>query len=137
MKKINCTGCYAAETYGGRCKYHPSIDFIPITQTQELWEILIPTTRNNGQPIHTRFHRIWDQKIRELSNGLTIFTPVKGEWINENFSTIRERMIPVRFLAYPSQIESIIQMTLIYYEQDAIMAYKISDEIIMKYNDEN
>jgi hypothetical protein len=106
-------------------------------ETQELWEILVPTVRKNGKPIHARFHRVWDEQVRKISGGLTIFAPVKGDWIKEDSIIERERMIPVRFLAYPSTIESIVEMTLLYYEQDAIMAYRISDTVIMRYNDEN
>jgi len=46
----------------------------------ELWEVLVPTVRRvGGRPYRTRFHRVWDAKVRALTGGLTILTPVKGQ----------------------------------------------------------
>lgn len=129
-------GCYCAKTYGGRCKYHPMEVYTSPAIDRGLYEILVPTVRYNGKPFHLRYHRIWDEKVRAISGGLTIMEPVKGQWISPNNDLFKERMIPVRFIASREQVEKIIEMTLIYYEQDAIMAYKISDEVIMRYNDE-
>jgi hypothetical protein len=44
-----------------------------------------------------------------------------------------ERMIPVRVIATRKEIEEIIDMTMIYYDQLAILAYKISNEVILKH----
>lgn len=98
----------------------------------ELWEILVPTIRNDGRPIRTRFHRVWDEKIRDISGGLTIMTPVHGQWISEDNTLYKERMIPVRIACNREQIETIIDFTKKYYEQLAIMAYKISTEVIIR-----
>lgn len=97
-----------------------------------LWEILVPTTRNDGRPIRTRFHRVWDEKVRSVSGGLTILTPAKGQWMNPEGQLFTERMIPVRILASRSEIEQIVDMTMEYYDQEAVLAYKISDEVILK-----
>jgi len=99
---------------------------------QELWELLVPTVRKDGKPFHTRFHRVWDRKVEEISGGLTILVPGKGIWAHEGVS-IRERMIPVRVMCTREQIEKIIDLTLEYYDQTAVMAYRISDEIVLKY----
>jgi hypothetical protein len=100
---------------------------------KHLYEILVPTVRNDGRPIHTRFHRIWDRKVEAISNGLTILTPGKGTWVHEGTS-IRERMIPVRIMCTREQIDQIIDLTLeYYYDQLAVMAYRVSDEIILKH----
>lgn len=92
----------------------------------------MPTVRNNGKPFHTRFHKVWDKKVEAISGGLTIHLPTKGRWVHEGV-TFAERMIPVRVMATRPQIEKIIDLTLEYYEQIAVMAYRISDEIILKY----
>lgn len=97
----------------------------------ELWEILVPTQRNDGRPIHTRFHRIWDKKVREITGGLTILPVVKGQWVNVG-TLFSERMIPVRIACTRAQIDQIVDMTIEYYEQIAVMAYKISDEVIIR-----
>jgi len=100
--------------------------------TTELYEILVPTVRNNGRPIRTRFHRVWDAKIREISGGLTILTPVKGQWVSPDKTLFKERMIPVRIAATREQIDKIIDLTLAYYEQHVVMCYRISDLVIMR-----
>lgn len=100
---------------------------------KELWEILVPTMTNAGKPIHTRYHRIWDAKVREISGGLTIFAPAKGNWMHpHNENLFVERMIPVRIYCTRSQIDVILDFTLAYYRQHAVMAYKISDEVILR-----
>lgn len=44
-----------------------------------MWEILVPTKSNEGKPFRTRYHRVWDAKVREISGGLTILPVVKGQ----------------------------------------------------------
>lgn len=99
----------------------------------KLWEILVPTVRNDGRPIRTRFHRVWDEKVRVISNGLTIMAPSKGQWISPTGQLFLERMIPVRILATKEQIITIIDLTLEYYEQEAVLCYAISDEVILRH----
>lgn len=99
-----------------------------------LWEILVPTIRRvTGKPYHTRFHRIWDERVKAISGGLTIFSPTKGKWVAPDGEVFHERMIPVRFLATREDAEQIIDFTLDYYDQLAILCYRISDEVILKY----
>jgi len=102
----------------------------------ELWEILVPTVRNDGRPFHLRYHKIWDNKVREITHGLTIMPVTKGQWIDKG-NTFVERMIPVRIACTREQIEQIIDFTIKYYEQIAVMAYKISEEVIIKRRKEN
>lgn len=99
---------------------------------KELWEILVPTMFNDGRPIKTRYHRVWDRKVYEITGGLTILTPTKGKWVCPEGSLFEERMIPVRIACTREQIDKIVDMTMIYYHQLAILAYKVSDEVILK-----
>jgi hypothetical protein len=103
--------------------------------TNELWEILVPTTRrlSNGTvvPCSTRYHRVWDAVIRDITGGLTILKPAKGYWVDDG-EIYTDRTIPVRIACTREQIEKIIDITLSYYNQVAVMAYKISDEVIVK-----
>ena len=64
--------------------------------TSELWEILVPTQYPSGKPIRTRFHRVWDEKVRAITGGLTILAVAKGTWTSPDGEVFRERMIPVR-----------------------------------------
>lgn len=106
-------------------------------ETKELWEILVPTVRNNGKPFRLRYHKVWDKKVREISGGLTIMPVAKGMWVDTADETLfTERMIPVRIACTKSEITEIIDFTIEYYEQIAIMAYKISEEVIIRRNGE-
>jgi hypothetical protein len=97
-----------------------------------LWEILVPTKRNDGRPFHTRYHRIWDSRVRAISGGLTLLPVVKGQWESGGVLYHNERMIPVRIIATREEIEKIIDMSIIYYEQEAVLAYRVADEVILK-----
>lgn len=95
-----------------------------------LWEILVPTTSNDGKPFRLRYHRVWDKKVKEISNGQTILSPVKGKWIGPLDKLYEERMIPVRFMATKEEAMEITKYTLKYYNQIAVLCYMISDNII-------
>ncbi len=101
----------------------------------EMWEILVPTVRRDGKPYRTRFHRVWDAKVRALTGGLTILPPNKGQWISPTGELIAERVIPVRIVASRLQIEQVVDLTIVYYDQIAVLAYKVSDEVILKYRE--
>lgn len=103
-----------------------------------LWELLVPCVSNEGKPYRARFHRVWDKKVRDISGGLTIMPPVKGHWVSpDDGQLFSERMIPVRILATREQMDKIVDMTMKYYDQLAVLAYKISDEVILRKRDKN
>lgn len=99
---------------------------------KQLWEILVPTVSNAGKPFRTRYHRVWDAKVRAITGGLTIMPVAKGQWVHGSDLFV-ERMIPVRIACTREQIEQIIDLTAQYYDQIAVMAHKVSDEVIIKY----
>jgi hypothetical protein len=92
-----------------------------------LWELLVPTQRNDGRPIHLRFHRVWDEKVKAISGGLTILHPTIGYWVNED-TTQKERMIPVRVICSREDFNRILLLTRKYYDQKVITWYKLSSE---------
>lgn len=98
-----------------------------------MWEILVPTIRNNGTFIKTRFHRVWDTEVRKISGGLTILTPAKGQWVSPDGELFAERMIPVRIICTKEEIEKIIKFSMKYYSQLAILAYEISNNVILRH----
>ena len=102
-------------------------------ENKSLWEILVPTQSNEGKPYRTRYHRVWDAKVRAVANGLTILTPAKGQWVAPTGELYSERMIPVRILCTKEDIDKIIDLTMVYYDQLAILAYKISDDCILRH----
>lgn len=97
-----------------------------------LWEILVPTVTPKGKPIHTRFHRVWDAKVREIAGGLTIYFPSKGQWISPTGKLFVERMIPVRIACTEEQINIIADLTAKYYKQQAIFFYEVSQKVFTK-----
>lgn len=103
----------------------------------KMWELYVPCVRNNGRPIRTRCHREWDSRVRRISGGLTIYPPVRGQWISPATSNLFvERMIPVRIACTREQIKKIIDMTIDFYDQEAVLCTKISEEVILKYKKE-
>ena len=102
-----------------------------------LWEILVPTITNAGKPVRTRHHKVWDTRVRRITGGLTIQPVAKGQWVSPEGKLFVERMIPVRIVATRAQIEKVIDITLQHYDQIAVLCYKISDEVILKYRPDN
>lgn len=98
----------------------------------QLWEILVPTVSNAGKPFHTRFHRVWDAKVRAITSGLTIMPVAKGQWKAPDGGLFIERMIPVRIACTEEQISRIIDVTMAYYDQLAVMAYCVSEKCIIR-----
>ena len=105
---------------------------------KKMWEILVPTVRPNtdGKKFFTtRYHRVWDDKVRKITGGLTICPPAKGQWVSPHGTLFEERMIPVRLVASEEEIHQVIDMTLSYYEQEAVLCYMISSNVILKFAD--
>jgi hypothetical protein len=104
----------------------------------ELWEILVPTEMiRDGKlkPIRTRYHKIWDKKVQQIAGGLTISPPHKGQWCSPRGELFTERMIPVRIVCDEEQIKLIINMTMNYYNQEAVLAYLISSQVLLVHRD--
>jgi hypothetical protein len=63
-------------------------------------------------------------------------SPARGSWVNPNTGELfLERMIPVRLMATREEIDQVVDFTIKYYDQLAVLCYKISDEVILKYKD--
>jgi hypothetical protein len=99
--------------------------------SKSLFEIYVPTVKNNGKPIRTRHHREWDRRIRLITGGLTVYKPVKGQWVNtaEDGKLYEERMIPVRIVATDAEMKRVAELTKTFYEQIAVLYYKLSNEV--------
>jgi len=126
-----------------------------------MWEILVPTEKrvktSRPNPAHfnpmgdgptyesaltkwsiqnsysTRYHRVWDAEVRRITGGLTILTPAKGQWVSPDGELFSERMIPVRIVAARAEIDRIIDFTLEYYDQLAVLCAKVSEEVIIRH----
>lgn len=100
-----------------------------------LYEILVPTIMNK-KPVRTKHHRQWDSYVHKISGGLTILKPNKGKWASPHSNELyEERVIPVRIACTRNQINKIIDFTISHYNQLAVMAYKLSTEVIIKHRE--
>jgi len=76
--------------------------------------------------------------VRDICGGLTIHPPtIKGEWISPEGTLYIDSTIPVRVSCTREQIEQIMDFTAKHYKQKAVLAYKVSDEVIVKNYKEN
>ena len=98
----------------------------------KLWEILVPTEMDS-KPIRTRYHRVWDTKVREMAGGLTVLRPAIGYWDSPEGELFKERMIPVRIKCTEEEIEHIADWTASYYKQEAVMYTLVSEKCVIKH----
>lgn len=96
---------------------------------KKLWEIFVPTQTNEGVHLRTRFHKVWDEKVREITGGLTICAPTKGHWVLQDGQVFSERMIPVRIFCTREEIIQISDVTAAYYKQKAVMFYLVTENV--------
>lgn len=64
-----------------------------------------------------------------MRGGLTIHRGVKGEWVSPTGELFLDRMIPVRISCSREDINKIVDFTIEHYDQEAVMVYKVSDEV--------
>lgn len=91
--------------------------------------------RNCGKPFRTRHHRVWDERVRRVAGGLTIFKPARGQWVAPSGELFNERMIPVRIACTEAELTRIVEITLKHYDQLAVMVYKVSDDVRIVHRD--
>lgn len=98
-----------------------------------LYQILVPSTDANQQEILPVYHQVWDEKVREIAGGLTILSDAKGKWTSPDGKAVFEKMIPVLISCTPEQMETIMDFTLEYYEQRVVFAFKMTDDVLIRY----
>ena len=103
---------------------------------KNLYEILVPANANDGTEYDIAHHKRWDEHVRSIAGGLTIFKPAKGQLISPQGELFLDRMIPVRILCERLDIERIIDFTMQHYDQKAVLAYAISTEVILRHRAE-
>ena len=104
-----------------------------MTSSNKLWEILVPRFSNEGLEYTLEHHKEWDNYVRQISNGITILRTAKGQWISPDGQLCAEEMIPVRIFCKDSDIEQIVDHTILYYDQEAVFSYEISSNVILRY----
>ncbi len=102
-----------------------------MSKPEEMWEILVPAS-NKMLEFSYEHHKAWDEFVISISGGITIMKTVKGEWISPDNVRFKDRMIPVRIKCDGDDIERIVDFTIKHYKQEAVLAYRISDNVILK-----
>ena len=107
---------------------------MPGPTNRALYEILVPTVKDaaKGKYYTTRYHKTFDAKVIKISGGLTILTPVKGQWVSVAGELFTERMIPVRIACTEEEINKISDIVASHYNQLAVFFYRISDCVVIK-----
>lgn len=102
----------------------------------ELWEILVPASNNKNLNFSYEHHKNWDAFVKKITGGVTIIKTAKGEWVSPTGKLYIDRMIPCRIVCNEEQISTIIDFTIEHYGQEAVLAYRISDKVILRHKDE-
>jgi len=99
----------------------------------ELWEILVPASNNKDQKFTYEHHKEWDSFVKKTTGGVTIMKTAKGEWVSPTGKLYVDRTIPCRIVCTEEQISEIIDFTIEYYNQEAVLAYRISTNVILRH----
>ena len=102
----------------------------------ELWEILVPASNNKDKEFTYEHHKAWDAFVKSVAHGVTIMKTAKGQWVSPTGQLYVDRMIPCRVLCNETQMHMIIDFTIKHYEQEAVLAYKISEKVKLKFKSE-
>ena len=110
-----------------------------------LWEILVPhkmgkhdntdpSLHRSNKVIHVSYHKAWDEYVRSIAGGLTVYKASMGQWIDkesQDQKIYKEIMIPVRIACSREQIDQIAKYSLHHYAQKAIFVTLISESTII------
>lgn len=99
----------------------------------ELWEILVPASNNKDLQFTYEHHKEWDEYVKNLTGGVTIMKTAKGQWVSPDGKLYIDRMIPCRIVCSEDQISDIIDFTIEHYSQEAVLAYRISTNVILRH----
>jgi hypothetical protein len=103
---------------------------------EELWEILVPASNNKDKKFSYEHHKEWDAFVKQITGGVTIMKTAKGQWLSPTGKLYVDRMIPCRIVCNEEQMNEIINFTIEHYDQEAVLAYKISNNVILKYKNQ-
>ena len=91
------------------------------TEELQTWEILVPY-KMGRKTVQVPYHQEWDEKVRQITGGLTIHKVAKGQWVSPSTGKLhKELMIPVRIACSEEQIRQIAAITIEHYKQEAVM----------------
>lgn len=102
---------------------------------KELWEILVPAS-NDDMKFTYNHHKEWDAVVKRKAGGVTIMKIAKGQWVIPTGKLYVDKMIPCRIVCDEEQIKEIIDFTIVHYKQEAVLAYRISDKVILHHKND-
>jgi len=102
----------------------------------ELWEILVPASNNKDLKFSYEHHKAWDAYVKKTTGGVTIMKTAKGEWVSPTGKLYIDKMIPCRIVCTEDQISDIIDFTIEHYNQEAVLAYRVSMNVILRHKNE-
>jgi len=97
-----------------------------VERDKHLWEILVPFADNKDIPFTDDHHNSFRRILRSVSGGTTRNPVADGDWVHKG-RPFKERMIPMRFRACRADAERFGEHARKFYDQIAIMAYKVAD----------
>lgn len=101
-----------------------------------MYVVLVPASRGKKRFSYEDHHKVFDAKVKEICGGITIHKTVKGEWIAPDGTIFTDRMIPVMIAVKTvEEIEEIARFALDHYDEEAIMYYKVSDDVRILHRD--
>jgi hypothetical protein len=103
---------------------------------KKLYEILVPASNNKDLQFSYEHHKKWDDFVINVAKGVTILKTGKGQWVSPTGQLYKDRVIPCRIACTREEIDKIIDFTIQHYQQEAVMAYCISEEVIIKHKNE-
>ena len=107
-----------------------------VEKDNKMWEIFVPAS-SSEQEFAYAHHKEWDEYVKSLTGGLTIMKSAKGEWIDNSTNKLyKDKVIPVRIKCSKKTIKKIIKFTIQHYNQEAVLAYKVSDKVILTHKRE-
>ena len=101
--------------------------------SKELWEILVPASNNKDKAFTYEHHKAWDEFVKNLTGGVTIMKTAKGQWVSPEGELYIDRVIPCRIVCNEEQISEIVDFTIEHYDQEAVLAYRISTNVILRH----
>jgi len=100
------------------------------TPSHPMWEIFVPAS-NNDMEFSYEHHKMFDEFVKQKAGGITILRGAKGEWISPEGDLYKDRIIPCRICCTRDDMDCIMRFALNHYNQKAIMAYKLSDQVLI------
>ena len=101
----------------------------------KLYEILIPLYTNKGIAFEKEVVEDFFLKVSDLLGGITILGEaaiVVGAWRGKDGTLFTDSSIPIRVaVSVPQELREVLALARTTFDQEAIFAFKISDEVII------